>query len=103
MTASASSPESSTSRRRFLTGRMGSPGVRRSMEEGGGYWIRVHRRAMACRFEITLDLADGAFVGAATAALDEIDRLEDELSVFRGTSAISEINRRAAREPVAVP
>jgi thiamine biosynthesis lipoprotein len=73
------------------------------MDGAGGYWIRVHRRAMACRFEITLDLADGAFVAAATAALDEIDWLEDELSVFRGTSTISEINRRAAREPVAVP
>ena len=58
---------------------------------------------MACRFEITLDLADSAFVAAAKAALDEVDRLEDALSVFRATSTISEINRRAAHEPVVVP
>ena len=53
----------------------------RSAEAGGGlaesaHWIRVHRRAMACRFEVTLAAADGAFVPAAIRALDEIDRLE---------------------------
>jgi thiamine biosynthesis lipoprotein len=58
---------------------------------------------MACRFEITLDVADAGCVPAATSALDEVDRLEDELSVFRDTSAIAAVNRRAAREPVAVP
>jgi thiamine biosynthesis lipoprotein len=58
---------------------------------------------MACRFEITLDLADSGLVAAAKAALDEVDRLEDALSVFRATSTISEINRRAAHEPVVVP
>ena len=58
---------------------------------------------MACRFEITLDLADSTFVAAAKAALDEVDRLEDALSVFRAISTISAINRGAAREPVVVP
>ena len=64
-----------------------------------GHWIRVHRRAMACRFEITLAAADGAFVPAAMRALDEIDRLEQELSVFIPTSAISGVNRDAAAVP----
>jgi FAD:protein FMN transferase len=68
-----------------------------------GHWIRVHRRAMACRFEITLAAADGVFVPAAMRALDEIDRLERELSVFIPTSAISGVNRDAANGPVAVP
>src|SRR5689334_9811587 len=68
-----------------------------------GHWIRIHRRAMACRFEITLAADDSAFVPAAMSALDEIDRLEGELSVFIATSAISRLNRDAAARPVAVP
>jgi thiamine biosynthesis lipoprotein len=67
------------------------------------YWIRLHRLAMACRFEITLAGRDGAFAPAARAALEEIDRLEGELSVFRPGSIISGLNRRAAHAPVAVP
>ncbi len=84
------------SRRDFLTGTAG----RRSV--GEDYWIRVHRRAMACRFEITFASQDAAFVPAARAALNEIDRLEDQLSVFREESATSVVNRRAAAEPVAI-
>ena len=68
-----------------------------------GYWIRVHRLAMACRFEITLAAQDSAFVPVARTALDEIDALEAQLSVFREASLISVLNRRAASQPVAVP
>ncbi|MGB2714229.1 MAG: FAD:protein FMN transferase [Vicinamibacterales bacterium] len=68
-----------------------------------GYWIRIHRLAMACRFEITLAARDSAFVPVARTALDEIDALEAELSVFRETSTISILNRCAASQPVAVP
>ena len=78
------------SRRDFLTGVAG----RRTI--GDDYWIRVHRRAMACRFEITLASQDAAWVPAARAALNEIDRIEDQLSVFRESSVISDVNRRAA-------
>jgi FAD:protein FMN transferase len=84
-------------RRDFLTGAAG----RRSI--GDDYWIRVHRRAMACRFEITLASQDGASVPAARAALNEIDRLEDLLSVFREESAITYVNRRAASERAGEP
>lgn len=90
------------SRRGFLT----RPCRRRQAggaDEARGYWIRVCRWAMACRFEITLAGEDGAFAPAAKAALDEIDQLEDELSVFRATSTISAVNRRAAEQPVVVP
>jgi FAD:protein FMN transferase len=83
-------------RRDFLTG--GAP----SREAGDDYWIRVHRRAMACRFEITLASQDAAAVPAARAALDEVDRLEDDLSVFRETSVITRLNRIAARDAVEV-
>jgi len=67
------------------------------------YWIRIHRRAMACRFEITLAAADRRFVPAAAVALDQIDELEDELSLFRETSTIAEVNRLAAGRAVPLP
>jgi thiamine biosynthesis lipoprotein len=85
------------SRRSFLTFNPSPEPV-----AGADYWIRVHRRAMACRFEITLSGEDGEHVPAARAALDEVDGVEDHLTVFRETSRLSELNRRAAREPVAV-
>lgn len=90
------------SRRRFFTSLARRPADARAGEEQDS-WIRVHRPAMACRFEITLADRDGSFVPAARAALEEIDRLEAELSVFRPDTIISNLNRRAAREPVAAP
>jgi thiamine biosynthesis lipoprotein len=90
------------SRRRFFTSLAHDPADAPVGAEQD-YWIRLHRTAMACRFEITLADRDGAFVPAARAALEEIDRLEAELSVFRSDSLISDLNRRAAREPVAAP
>ena len=101
--ASLQAVSSTTARRRFLTSLPHSRSDRTPVDEARGYWIRVHRCAMACRFEITLADEDAAFVPAARAALDEIDRLEEELSVFRETSTISEVNRRAACRPVVVP
>jgi thiamine biosynthesis lipoprotein len=67
-----------------------------------GHWIRIHRPAMACRFEILLDGADDQQAAAAREALDEADRLEAELSVFRETSALSRVNRTAAERPASV-
>jgi thiamine biosynthesis lipoprotein len=82
------------SRRNFLSG------APRRRSPGDDYWIRVHRQAMACRFEVTLGSQHAAWVPAARAALDAIDRIEDQLSVFRESSALSHINRRAADEAV---
>lgn len=90
-----------TARRDFL--RSLSRGRRDDDAATTGYWIRIHRLAMACRFEITLAARDSAFVPAARTALDEIDALEDQLSVFREASTISVLNRYAASRPVAVP
>jgi len=39
---------------------------------------------------------------AALAALDEVDRLEEQLSVYRTASEVSRINQLAASEPVSV-
>lgn len=59
-------------------------------------WVRVQRRAMACSFEITLDHADARWVPAAQAALNDVEAIEAQLTVFRDTSAIADLNRRAA-------
>jgi thiamine biosynthesis lipoprotein len=69
-------------------------------EPGGDHWVRVHRPAMACRFEVVLDSDDARHVPAARAALDEIDAIEDALSYFRDTSELSRVNREAAAGPV---
>jgi len=66
------------------------------------YWIRVQRQAMACRFEVVLSGEDGRHVAAARDALDEIETLEAQLTVFRETSEVVRLNQRAAREAVAV-
>jgi thiamine biosynthesis lipoprotein len=67
-----------------------------------GYLQRVSRTAMACRFEVALPLEDQAGVAAASQALDEACRLENQLSIFRESSEVSSINREAARGPVRV-
>jgi FAD:protein FMN transferase len=67
-----------------------------------GQWLKVHRNAMACRFEVTLDAADARHVDAARAALDEVDAIEASLTVFRPTSEVSCLNRQAAMAPVPV-
>ncbi|MGH9936734.1 MAG: FAD:protein FMN transferase, partial [Blastocatellia bacterium] len=83
------------SRRELLAG-----GRRAHAEDG--YWVRVHRRAMACRFEVTLPIEDRAGVSVARQALDEVDRLEQQLTIFRESSEVSFINRQAAASPAHV-
>ena len=66
------------------------------------YWVRVHRTAMACRFEVTLSGEDADFVGRVQQALAEAARLERRLSVFRDDSELSLVNRGAGARPVTV-
>jgi thiamine biosynthesis lipoprotein len=75
---------------------------RRRGGKESGHWVRVHRQAMACRFEITLAEEDAAHVAAARQALDEADRIEDALSVFRESSEVMRVNREGALSPVTV-
>ncbi|MDQ3650886.1 MAG: FAD:protein FMN transferase [Acidobacteriota bacterium] len=67
-----------------------------------GFWLHVSRPAMACRFEVTLPLRERAGVAAAQAALDEVDSLEQQLTIFRESSEVSFINRNAASVAVEV-
>lgn len=65
--------------------------------------LKVSRRAMATTFEIILIGDDREFLAAAgQEALDEVERLEEQLSVYIPTSEVSWINVRAAWEPVRV-
>jgi thiamine biosynthesis lipoprotein len=67
-----------------------------------GTWIRISRRAMACAFEVILGSEDAGDVPSARAALDAVDAIEDELSIFRHSSAIADLNRRGGTEAVVV-
>jgi FAD:protein FMN transferase len=69
---------------------------------GSDYWLHLNRTAMACRFEITLPSNDRSNLSAANEALNLIDRLEDQMTVFRKTSEISHINRNAGSTAVEV-
>ena len=82
-------------RRNFLSFAANKP-------EPAGFWLHVNRSAMACRFEVTLPISDRAGVAVATEALNLIDELEAQLSVFRDSSEISFINREAATRAVVV-
>ncbi len=65
--------------------------------------VAVARNAMATRFEIVLHGGDSpALRAAGEEALDEIDRIEAQLSLYKPTSEVSRLNARAAREPVRV-
>ena len=64
--------------------------------------FRASRRAMATDFEIALPFATPEALPAAEAALDLIDALEQQLTVYRDDSEVSRINRLAAREAVPV-
>jgi thiamine biosynthesis lipoprotein len=67
-----------------------------------GFWLHLYREAMACRFEITLPSELEQHLDVAHAALDTVDALEAQLTIFRDTSELSQINRAAAVEPVPV-
>ncbi len=59
--------------------------------------------AMATRFEFVLQGPDAiALRAAGEEALREIERLESQLSIYRPASELSQLNARAAHEPVRV-
>ena len=65
--------------------------------------VRVSRRAMATTFEVAVPHGSHpAAVAAAEDALDLIDALEDQMTVFRDHSEVSRLNATAASGPVVV-
>jgi FAD:protein FMN transferase len=65
--------------------------------------VTLARHAMATRFELVLHGENPAALRAAgEEALGEVDRLENQLSLYRGGSEIAQLNSRAAHEEVCV-
>ena len=64
--------------------------------------VRFARRAMATTFEICLPFGTPRAQAAADSALDLIDNLEAQLSVYRDDSEVSRLNQRAPAVPVPV-
>lgn len=61
------------------------------------------RRAMACEFEVQLPAADsGRLSESVLAALDLLEVIEAQLTVYRADSELLRINRQAAERPVKV-
>lgn len=57
--------------------------------------LEIGRRAMACEFHVYLNMADRGLTDHAVAALDLVDVLEAQLSVYREDSELSRLNRLA--------
>jgi thiamine biosynthesis lipoprotein len=83
-------------------GLLGFERRRQERSRSSDHWIRVFRRAMACRFEVALSSDRAADVAAARRALAEADRLEEALSIFRPTSELSRLNQSGASRAVPV-
>jgi thiamine biosynthesis lipoprotein len=75
---------------------------RRATAATEAYWLHVSRAAMACKFEVTLPHSAQAGGRVASAALEEVARLEQQLTVFRTDSEVSFINQHAATEAVQI-
>ena len=105
------------SRRAFLAGRAAAETVAALAEppralpapasavgvQPGSHLLSVSREAMACLFEIVYDAAQYQDrTDAAVAALDLVQALESQLTVYRETSEVMHINRQASSGPVEV-
>jgi len=64
--------------------------------------LRFARQAMATQFEVVLPFGTPRAFEMAEDALDEIDRIEEQLSVYRAQSEVSRLNCAAADGPVSV-
>jgi thiamine biosynthesis lipoprotein len=69
---------------------------------GDPVMLRFARRAMATTFEVILPFDTPSAHEVAQTALDEIDRLEAQLTVFCDSSEVSRLNARAAHHPLRV-
>ncbi len=87
-------PAGRLSRRAFLT--------RPAPARTGDVLVRLHRRIMACRVEVVLPGEAAGAMSCCGAALNEAERLEEVMTIFRETSELSRINREAHLTPVPV-
>lgn len=67
------------------------------------YLLELTRDAMAVEFQVLLNAGEFAHgTAAAIAALDLVEQLEAQLTVYRDTSEVSRINERASVSPIQV-
>jgi FAD:protein FMN transferase len=64
--------------------------------------LRVSRRAMASTFEIAIPFGTPNALVAAEDALDQIDAIETQLTVYRDTSEASTVNAAASDGPIRI-
>jgi thiamine biosynthesis lipoprotein len=84
-----------------LPGSEGAPPPSRS--SAATSHLYASRRAMACEFAVEYHAADGPEAAdAVIAALDLVDALENQLSIYRDQTEVSEINRTAADHAIEV-
>ena len=79
------------------------PGDVTQSDSGRTYLLEVGRRAMACDFQVVLNHSqyeNGA--EAAVEALDLVEQLEAQLSVYRDQSEVGRLNRTGATRAVPV-
>src|SRR2546421_8117947 len=103
-----------SSRREFLSGRSALRALADAREKlaeplpapagAAQTWLtQLSREAMACEFEVLLDAKKyPSGPDAAVEALDLVEALEAQLTVYRDTSEVSRLNQRAFVEPVVV-
>jgi thiamine biosynthesis lipoprotein len=64
--------------------------------------LRLSRRAMATTFEVVVPFGTPDPLDIGETALDLIDALEDQLTVYRDHSEVCRLNRLASSRPIAV-
>lgn len=108
----ADSPRST--RRQFLAGKSAVDAISSLSSEqaadsseatskGAAYLVQVERRAMACNFAVYLNAEQsGVATEIAVGALDLVDQLESQMTVYRDDSEISQLNVAARVHPVVV-
>src|SRR3954468_6748290 len=76
---------------------------RSSADDRSSLIVSVCRRAMACEFEVQLAAnRNDNSMEHVFEALDLVESLESQMTVYREDSEVIRLNRRAAEEPVAV-
>lgn len=92
-----------SSRREFLTGRQTSSETVETPAPSRGPTVMLRTSAMATDFDVILN-PDGPEqqVAAASEALDDVHRLEAQLSVYRDDSEVVVLNRTAHQRPMPV-
>jgi len=113
------SPQRPATRREFLQGRaaaqaaqdlvrdaagaVGGDGSRGAASTPSRYLVQIGRRAMACQFEVVLNAGQYEQANeAAIEALDRVDQIEQQLSIYRPQSEVSRLNRAAGGRRVPV-